>query len=234
MSTMENFDLTPQIEEHKNSFNIVHIYNKTNVYHLTKQVLLESMVPHNMYCLFYHMLTKTELEFNNMYGSYAYFIVRNYHEADLYLNVDSDSLNHIINYIQTSNIDGKKIYFENWRKVDEIIDLATMLGMSSLVSKLRKLHPSDQYIENTLKNLKQTIITSFTGFNILFKTDIKYENYNDIIEDLFNNNKQLLIDNYIKPGMYKNNPFNSSLVDAFVKILSRYYINEFYINSLKK
>jgi hypothetical protein len=135
----ENFDFTPNIEQPINLFKVVHMYNKSNTFHLTRQVLLDSALTQDTYCFFYHILSKNIDDFNTLYGSFACLFARTESETDLYLNVDADALGHIVRYIQTGKIDGKAIYSENYEMIDEIIDLATMFGMPNLVSMLRNL-----------------------------------------------------------------------------------------------
>lgn len=136
----EQFDLIPQIDEPMNAFKIVHVYNKSKTYHLTRQVLLDSMLTQNTYCFFYHILARNIDDFNQIYGSFACLIDRTMIEADLYLNVDSKALDHITKYIQTTKIDSETIYTEDRATIDEIIDLSTMFGMPTLVTMLRNLH----------------------------------------------------------------------------------------------
>lgn len=140
---IDEFDLAPNIDEPMNSFKIVHLANQTNCYHLTRQVLLDSMLTQDTYCFFYHILAKGVDEFNDDYGSFACLIPRSEIEADLYLNVDGDALQYIVKYIQTTKIDIAEISNKNSKIIDEIIDLATMFGMPHLVLILR------QHIINT-------------------------------------------------------------------------------------
>lgn len=137
----EIFDLTPQIESPTNSFKVVHLHNRSDQYHLTRQVLLDSILTQNTYCFFYHILSKSIDEFNQMYGSFACIISRSTIEADLYLNVDIIALNHIIFYIQTTKIDGQQICTTSHKTVDEIIGLAIIFGMPLLVSTMRQIRP---------------------------------------------------------------------------------------------
>lgn len=149
MSDMiDEFDLTPNIGEPMNSFKVVHLANQTANYHLTRQVLLDSMLTQDTYCFFYHILTKPVDEFNDLYGSFACLIPRSDIEADLYLNVDNDALRHIVKYIQTTKIDIDDICKKNTKTIDEIIDLATMFGMPHLVLILRNVHKQSPH--NTL------------------------------------------------------------------------------------
>lgn len=130
----EQFELTPIIEEPMNDYKIIHLHNKNNTYHLTRQILLNSSYTMDTYCLFYHILAKNMDEFNDEYGSIACLIPRNHVEADLYMNVDAESLDIIIKYIQTNKITNLE---NNNKLISEIIDLATILAMPKLVALLR-------------------------------------------------------------------------------------------------
>lgn len=148
----EEFNLTTQFEEPLNSFKIVHLYNKSDTYHLTRQVLLDSALTQNTYCFFYHILGKPIKDFNTSYGSFSFLISRNTHEnieAELYLNVDSKALAHIVKYIQTGKINIHEIYIEDRKNIDEIMDLASMFGMPKLVNMLRGINPTSTEIDET-------------------------------------------------------------------------------------
>jgi hypothetical protein len=218
--TEEQFDLAPKIDEPTNAFKIVHIYNKSNTYHLTRQVLLDSTLTQNTYCFFYHILAESMNEFNKSYGSFACLIARNNIEADLYLNVDSQALDYIIKYIQTGKINGEAIYAENWKTVDEIIDLAAMFGMPNLVSILRGLHPTEDKINQTIALIKQ----SFTMVLYVYMHYIDVNDVNDTGKyvEIFNNfveeNKQSIIDIYIKGSMYNSNTFMSKCIVLFMEM----------------
>lgn len=179
--TEEQFDLTPQIEEPMNTFKIVHLENRSDTYHLTRQVLLDSMLMQNTYCFFYHILTKNIDEFNKMYGSFACLIYRNDDEVDLYLNVDSVALHHIINYIQTTKINIDEIKSEQWHIIDEIIDLATMFGMPNLVAVLRNYNTPEEQFRNIISNNKQLS-------NLLFDILKMYKKTHRLTEDTSTNN----------------------------------------------
>lgn len=149
MTDVDEFDLTPVIEGPLNTFKIVHIYNRSDTYHLTRQVLFDSILTQNTYCFFYHILAKGVDEFNDIYGSFAFLIARNEIEADIYLNVDSKALYHIIQYIQTGKINTERICESHWKTKEEIIDLATMFGIPNLVSLLRNIVSSEENINDT-------------------------------------------------------------------------------------
>ncbi|AVL94898.1 hypothetical protein ma512 [Moumouvirus australiensis] len=213
----QEFDLTPQIERNMNPFKIIHVYNKTKIYHLTRQVLLDSMITQNTYCFFYHILTKEPHEFNKLYDSFACLIERSMSEADLYVNLNEEAFDHIVNYIQTSKIDGKKIYADNWKKVEEIIDLATILGMSKLISMLRLLHPTEEETQEKIKTIK-------IGLDVLLKlcnqyylnlSDIDISCLNTAIQECIDRNTNFIEDNIIKPYMYKNDKINISPITEF-------------------
>jgi hypothetical protein len=125
-----------------NSFGIVHIHNKSMVYHLTRQTLLDSALPiptdesltQNTYSFFYDILSFDPKYFNQNYGSFAYIIPRSAEEADLYLNVNPLALDYIINFVQT-----EKLSLVDDREIDQIVDLATIFAMPDLVEQLRKI-----------------------------------------------------------------------------------------------
>jgi hypothetical protein len=131
------------IENVVNDFGVVHIYNKSCVYHLTKQTLLDSSltIPNdesmtqNTYSFFYHILSKDLQSFNEIYGSFAYMTVLRSMEATLYLNVNSKALEYIVDYIQTGKLDPPS----NTKSAEEIVDLATIFAMPDLVEKIRRL-----------------------------------------------------------------------------------------------
>ena len=202
-NNQEQFDLAPQIEEAMNTFRVIHVYNQSNKYHLTRQVLLDSILTQNTYCFFYHMLSMGMEQFNELYGSFACLIERNPIEADIYLNVDPDALCHIIKYIQTRKIDGREIYRQNWRIIDEIIDLATMFGMPNLVAMLRDLHPSEEEINASLEHIK----CLWYYISLLYKgcvPDHDVEGSKIKIDEFIDNNKQLIADDCVKNTMYSN------------------------------
>ena len=129
-------------DELLNFFKVVHLSNRSDVYHLTRQVLIDSMITQDTYCFFYHILSKSIDDFNKLYGSFACLIAQSDDEADLYLNVNVSALNYIINYIQTTKINIDRIKSDNEETVEEMIDLATMFGMPNLVSILRQSQTS--------------------------------------------------------------------------------------------
>ncbi|AZL89272.1 hypothetical protein QKC54_gp0560 [Megavirus baoshan] len=213
--TDTEFNLTSQMEEIVNSFKIIHVYNKTKVYHLTRQVLLDSMITQNTYCFFCHILTKEIFEFNKSYNSFAWLIERSIDEADLYVNLNLEAFDHIVNYIQTSQIDGRKIYAENWRKIDEIIDLATLLGMSNLVYELRSLHPSQTEIKEKIKMAKAGIDITL-GLCSHNYPNLDLSCLSPAIKEFIDKNSEYIENNIIKPNMYKENTINIGPLTEFV------------------
>lgn len=218
----EQFDLTPQIDEPLNSFLVIHIHNKSTHYHLTRQVLLDSTITQNTYCFFYHILAKNVNDFNEMYGSFACIIPNAEIEADLYLNVNSDALEHIIQYIQIGKINDNV----NQNTIKEIIDLATMFGMPLLVSQMRSFLPSEDqinsrfdlfrngiclFVELLLQNLK---INKETKKSLLEKSQT-------IINDYLQEHKQevteLVFNSYVSK--------NEALLNFFLVILTNIMIS---------
>ena len=256
----EQFDLTPQIDEPMNAFKVVHLYNKSQTYHLTRQVLLDSVLTQNTYCFFYHILAKTVDEFNQIYGSFACLIetptasiadptieftvsysptsgaktrlIRSECdpsdgvdksplskvEANLYLNVDSEALDHIIKYIQTTKINGEMIYNDNWKTIDEIIDLATMFGMPKLVTMLRGLHPSEETINDAMTTIKYYLKTLLSLYKKHIKVNYDIDKYCTIFSDFLEENKQSITDSYIKTNLYKNELLISKFLISFIEL----------------
>jgi len=132
----ETLNFRPEMDSYPNDFRIVHIYNQSSTYHLTRQVLLDSALTQDTFTFFYHILAMDISDFNEKYGSFAYIIERNISEADLYLNVNRDALHHIVNFIQTNKI--AKMIDANM--VEEIIDLATIFAMPNLVEYCNSSH----------------------------------------------------------------------------------------------
>ncbi len=233
-SIEEEFDLAPIIDEPMNSFKIVHIHNRSEIYHLTRQVLLDSTLTQNTNQIFYHTLTKSPDEFNTMYGSFACIIYRNNHESDLYLNVDSEALEHIIKYVQTSKLDGQAIYAKNWKTINEIIDLATMFGMPVLVSSMRLLHPSDEKIDNELQLLTEAV----TGILRLYKYHV--DEFFDIeescifVDEFIKENKKEITDSYIRPAMHNNSLVSKSLYLLLYVFLSTLTKNKIDPDTMEK
>lgn len=228
MSNDDNFDLAPNMEEPINEFRIVHIYNKSNIYHLTRQVLLDSALTQDTYCFFYHILAKNIYEFNDIYGSFACLFSRTIYEADLYLNAESDALEHIIKYVQTGKIDGEKIYLHSWKLIDEIIDLASMFGMPNLVSLLRALHPSEEKIDSMINGIKIVGINIINYYQYMVDHEELWFNKTDYIEK-FNNfieeNRESIIDLYIKNNIYYN-PFYHKLINLYTTVFVMPLLNK--------
>uniref|UniRef100_A0A6C0C8N0 BTB domain-containing protein n=1 Tax=viral metagenome TaxID=1070528 RepID=A0A6C0C8N0_9ZZZZ len=134
-------DFASDINVVLNDFKIIHLHNQSNTYHLTRQVLMDSALTQDTFSFFYHILLLDTDSFNEKYGSFACVIDRTSYEADLYLNVNSDALYHIINFIQTGKIDCMDIYLTRRKLVDEIFDLAIMFAIPTLVDNFRNIVP---------------------------------------------------------------------------------------------
>ena len=221
----ENFDIAPNIEEPIYSYKVVHLHNKSKIFHLTRQVLLDSALTQDTYCFFYHILANNINEFNQMYGSFACLFGRSEYEADLYLNVEMDALEHIINYIQTDKIDGERIYSNDWRLVDQIIDLATMFGMPNLVSMLRNLHPDEDQINNTIKLIKNVGYTLLDLYKQFVDNDYDVNKYREIFDEFLEENLESIIDIFIKRSMYTDS-FFINLMGLYISLFIMPIVNK--------
>lgn len=183
--------------EYLNPYRIVHIYNKSNIYHLTRQMLLDSSMQislaQNTYSFFYHILSKGSDDFNDTYGSFAYIdcptkSTKSYH-VDLYMNVDTTALDYIIEYIQKRTINKKISKMDD---INQLIDLATMFGMPDLVEQLRKKIPTETYVKD-VENLFKGII-KLAIINICTNKRITYaeETIDTILNKFFNQNRELI------------------------------------------
>jgi hypothetical protein len=215
-------------EENMNSLRIVHVHNQSKTYHLTRQVLLDSSITQNTHTFFYHILSMETDEFNSRYGSFAFLIERTFEEADLYLNVSETLLHHIVMFIQTNKIDLIAIYNDNWRTIDDLIDLATIFGMSVLIKDLRDVQPSEKIIENQLKFIKQCMISSICflelGCKYLdTKEYIRTESCVETIDNFVKDNQQKIIDEIIKPNFHRKVPIYVFYLNTLlIKIITDY------------
>jgi len=181
---------------------------------------LDSALTQNTYCFFYHILAKKTNDFNELYGSFACLFGRSEREADLYLNVDLEALQHIVKYVQTGKINGEDIYSDDWNMIDEIIDLATIFGMPNLVSMLRVLHPSEETINdkiNSIRYLGYSLIQIFGSVlnhnHELYET----EKYIDLLDIFIKENHQSIVDQYIKKNIY-GNQFSVKCVQVYLSV----------------
>lgn len=126
----ENFD------QPCHEYRVIHIYNRSDVYHITRQILQDCSFTQDSCCFFYHLLTKDTEDFNICYGSFAYLTLQSSDEAAVYLNVNCCALEHIVYYLQTGKIDMELVEVDE-KRFREILDLAIMFGMPRLVNQLR-------------------------------------------------------------------------------------------------
>jgi len=111
---------------------VAHIHNRGDVYHMTRQMLLDAAIKHDTCCLFYRMITMEQDEFNTTYCAFACQIPRTEQEVDIYLNVDPMALGCIIDYVQSNKLMGNI-------QPHAIEQLASMFGMPALVQKVRDM-----------------------------------------------------------------------------------------------
>lgn len=124
----ENYDDTSYYAEYA----VVHYHNGEDVYHLSREILLDTAISHGRHCFFYRILSDDTDAFNQTFGSFATVIPRTQVEADVYLNVDRNSLGALIRYIQNGTLAGCVLS-------SNLVDLAFVFGMETLVEKLRQL-----------------------------------------------------------------------------------------------
>lgn len=113
-------------------YQVVHFHNHQDVYHLSRQILLDSQIAHGEHCCFYRLLSTDTDQFNRDYCSFATIIPRTEVEADVYLNVDRESLQTVLRYIQTGRLNGCQLS-------RELVDLAYVFGLTKLVSAIQDL-----------------------------------------------------------------------------------------------
>lgn len=145
------------MDSDSNTIKIVHIYNKSDQYHLTRQVLLDSTITQGTFGFFCHILTKSIEEFNLSYGSIAYLSPVNENEYDLYLNVDKIAFENIVKYVQTGKIEQNDYYQLNNKIIEDMIDLATIFGMPILVTEMRNLLMSDIELNDEFNKFEYVI-----------------------------------------------------------------------------
>lgn len=230
----KQFDSSLRTDEPKNKFWIVHVHNKSEIYHLTRQVLLDSRLEQDTYCFFYHILSKDINEFNEMYGSFACLIPKYhnydyegtnlscllpkyhiYEAADLYLNVNSNALECIIKYVQTGKIDYSEVCASGWKNVEEIIDLATMFAMPNLVSLLRNFQSSEEAKDMYLKKVKEYIDFFDKMYNVYNKNSRDYDKFISGLNNFVDENKGFLVD------FYKDNYHRFDLTVIMLLLLAK-------------
>ena len=132
------------MEENSGQLQIIHVMNRNDTFHLTRQTILDSSCvvedasfSQEIYTLFYHAISLEPHEFNSKYKSFAY-IKHKGPEAKLYLNAEIIPFQMIMEYIQTKRIDERKLIFDS-DLTTRLIDLADVLGMTHLMQILRSI-----------------------------------------------------------------------------------------------
>lgn len=212
----EQFDLAPMIDDPMNMYKVIHLHNNSNVYHLTRQVLLDSLLTQETYCFFYHILSQGTDEFNSMYGSFACIVERNPNdsdisiEADLYLNVNCQALEYIIQYVQTGVVEDS--YLDDHKNiVAPTIDLATVFGMSKLVASLRN------YREENRRKYKSCLPLIPLYTDLFVKDETLKGHINDLVPIL---EKYINADTEADRKEIMNNDFQSALVPLLYYLFS--------------
>ena len=122
------------------AYEIAHIHNRSNTYHITRQVMLN-----NIDCFFYHILTLGSSSFNAIYNTFACMIAKSSVEVDVYMNVNCNELDYIIEYIQTNKINMATKHDLNFIK--NMVDLTIILKIQKLTEELKKCLPQKETVE---------------------------------------------------------------------------------------
>ena len=236
-----------------NCFRVVHFHNKSQKYHLTKAILLDCVKKEEQ-CFFSNIFYYDIDEFNYAYNSFATLISRNDEiEADLYLNVHQEALNLIIEYVQNGEINDELVYAINFKTMNQVIDLATTLGMPNLVQRLTDLHQTNPKINAQITQIESGGLVLYSLLNQFFciEKNLPIDQYSNLLHDFLEQNKQLITDHLMKSQFYANqNPliteflfflcnlfslsssnslskvFNRTLSDINPKCLSKYTVDE--------
>jgi hypothetical protein len=169
--------------EYVSNIKVVHVHNQSKTYHIIKHVLetahIIPMISVEEICnnecdyaqftadttepvlsesFFRHILSLNPIEFNKTYSHVGYLVDKFGGEADLYLNVDPDALDHIINYIHSKQIDPVEIYRTNHRTIDAIINLASAFGMHHLVCIMEKVIPTKTQLNSVVTFVKRIYV----------------------------------------------------------------------------
>ena len=121
-----NDDLLINPDQIQNRYLVVHIHNQEQVYHLTRQLILDS-AGLNPYSIFHHLLLCTPDVFNAKYQIAC--LIDGGAEAYLYLNLPRKRFRQIISYLIKDKI--PEVH-------PKTIDLAIMVGLPHLVEALRR------------------------------------------------------------------------------------------------
>jgi hypothetical protein len=146
----QDFDLCPHYDPQNNTFGIVHLNNENYTCHLTSTLLQNSALREDNCCFFYQILALSVEEFNKKYSSFAFLSIKK-GEAYLYMNVAQNHFYNILVYLRSFDIKlrdftGNNHYCMSKDEYDYYsnimvgtMDLATLLGMPTLVSLVRDI-----------------------------------------------------------------------------------------------
>jgi hypothetical protein len=198
-------------------FEIVHVFNKSDKYHLTRKTLLREKE-----CFFSDILTLSISEFNFMYGSFAFLIYKSQIEANLYLNVNSRALDHIIQYVQTGQINSQSIYQTNPKLIDDMIDLAITFTMTNFATTLRNLHPTESQINHCMEVIEYACSSIPPLLAKFVDSEYSRDYYQSLIRNFLIENKEDIVDKFIKSYFH---------LDPLTKNLKKFFI-DFYSHKL--
>jgi hypothetical protein len=133
-------NITVQLDDVVNSYGMVCYRNRNDRYYLTYRILSNSGQTEGNSSFFYQALTQDVSSFNENFADFAWISPPNDTVRDfpiVYLDIDSDALRSIIEYLQTGNVDHFRS--QNTEQLVNLIDIATLFGMPELIKQLREL-----------------------------------------------------------------------------------------------
>jgi len=183
-----------------NLYELIYIYNCNDTYYLTSDTLINSAIIQGSSTFFYHILTLSACDFNDVYGPFAYLRcdLNNNRVGHLYLNVDPVALSHIIKYIQTNYIDGPEIYKNNIEDIEHIIYLAHLMELPQLAERMNALYPTDSDTDLFIGGMKTCMLTLLSSWEMInnkynISTDLQLpKNYHSVLLEFFDQNKDIL------------------------------------------
>jgi hypothetical protein len=242
--------------EYNSQLKVVHIHNQSKTYHVINQILKTAhIVPIisieeicNNECdydqfradpvepilsesFFKHILTLNPNEFNRTYSHVGYLIEKSVNEADLYLNVDPDALDHIINYIHSKQIDPVEIYRTNHKTIDAVINLASAFGMHHLVSIMEKVIPTKAQLNSTVMFVKRLYMVIISAIELIisrygFEDYISKETINTLhakSDTYFDTPMCEYIENYARKYFHRSKVLTNFIVQIYATCLQDYF-----------
>jgi hypothetical protein len=221
----DRFELNLRVDRPRNTFRVVHVYNSSDVYHLMRQVLLDTSLldtslTQNSNCLFYHILVMDVDLFNKNYASFACLIPRDEMEADLYMNVHPEAFRHLIEYLHTGKICPENI---NIQTLEKLNDMASMFGMSKLVEFLQKYRLDDLKINHYFEIFRHFVTNILTLIKNRHYPNLDLTYIWNMYETFVMEHRQEIVEQIIKPWHYMGTQFLVSFIIFLIKMFSLIY-----------